>query len=179
MTIPTHLKHKPIIGIEKYQSHDGKTDAESLSIGIAQYDSEDISAKVFRSSNGKWSRQSEEIPLYRLIDLCSLMLKAILKSANNSYPQTELDKNLKIIDSTKIHEIYNHYKNRKIATHTCSLYSTGFAQESDETSITGNTNHQYNNTSTTRFTTGNSYLLPKLRELQIMLNYFLQEESKL
>ena len=42
MSIPTHLSHKPIIGVDNYDKIDsiyaGKTDVEALSIGNAQDD---------------------------------------------------------------------------------------------------------------------------------------------
>ena len=52
MEIPTHLSHKPIVKLEEYSQLDGrfknKTDAEGLSIGLAQWNSQgntDLSAK--------------------------------------------------------------------------------------------------------------------------------------
>ena len=38
----------------------------------------DISAKVWRNTSGKWSRQSEELPLHRVLDLVILVLCAQL-----------------------------------------------------------------------------------------------------
>ena len=61
--IPHHLSHKPIIGVDYMAAdkHAGAGDAEFLSIGKAQWNNEDISAKVFRKrEDGGWSRQSEE-----------------------------------------------------------------------------------------------------------------------
>ena len=44
MEIPTHLSHKPIVKLEEYSQLDGrfknKTDAEGLSIGLAQWNSQ-------------------------------------------------------------------------------------------------------------------------------------------
>ena len=78
--IPRYLKHQPIIGVD-YQHIDeeaGAGDAEFLSIGKAQWNPNDISAKVFRkrSDNG-WSRQSEELPLWRVLDLTQLIIARI------------------------------------------------------------------------------------------------------
>ena len=80
MEIPTHLSHKPIVKLEEYSQLDGrfknKTDAEGLSIGLAQWNSQgntDLSAKVWRYTGEKWSRQSEELPLHRVLDLASLI----------------------------------------------------------------------------------------------------------
>lgn len=64
MATPTHLAHKPITSIDDYSKYDGiyanNTDVESISIGKAQYDGNEISAKVFRYTGNRWSRQSEE-----------------------------------------------------------------------------------------------------------------------
>lgn len=76
MKIPTTLKHKPVIIAEDYENIDGRyayqTDAKGLSLGLAQWNDRgkvDISAKVWRYTGEKWSRQSEELPLHRVIDL--------------------------------------------------------------------------------------------------------------
>ena len=82
MEIPTHLSHKPIVKLEEYSQLDGrfknKTDAEGLSIGLAQWNSQgntDLSAKVWRYTGEKWSRQSEELPLHRVLDLAIFICK--------------------------------------------------------------------------------------------------------
>mgnify|MGYP003611816194 CR=1 FL=1 len=75
MKIPTGLKHKPVIVSEDYDKVDGRnhsSDAKGLSLGLAQWNDRgkvDISAKVWRHTGGKWSRQSEELPLHRVLDL--------------------------------------------------------------------------------------------------------------
>jgi len=80
MTIPIHLKHKPIIEVDNYDRIDGPyaddTDAMGLSVGIAQWNTPgwtELSAKVWRNTGEKWSRQSEELPLHRVIDLATLI----------------------------------------------------------------------------------------------------------
>ena len=139
MATPTHLAHKPITSIDDYSKHDGidanSTDVESISIGKAQYDGNEISAKVFRYTGNKWSRQSEELPLHRVIDLSTTILKSILISGNKPLPLTSLD--LNIIDSDNLKLIVDYYKQHR------------------------------------------NMLLPKLQELQAILNYFVQEEPKL
>ena len=84
MKIPNHLSHKPILKLEDYSKLDGRfanqTDAEGLSIGLAQWSNAtemDLSAKVWRYTGKKWSRQSEELPLYRVLDLASLLCAAM------------------------------------------------------------------------------------------------------
>lgn len=75
MKIPTTLKHKPVIVSENYDKIDGRdsqSDAKGLSVGLAQWNDRgkvDVSAKVWRYTGEKWSRQSEEMPLHRVIDL--------------------------------------------------------------------------------------------------------------
>ena len=92
---PTNLKHKPILVADDYENKDGKyqnnTDCKALSIGRAQWDNDEISAKIWRYKEekkdeygniikkGKWSRQSEEMPLHRCLDLTILILSAFLK----------------------------------------------------------------------------------------------------
>ena len=83
MKIPTTLKHKPVITVENYENVDGRTayqsDAKGLSLGLAQWNDRgrvDISAKVWRYTGEKWSRQSEELPLYRVLDLAILICRA-------------------------------------------------------------------------------------------------------
>ncbi len=85
MKIPTTLKHKPVIVSENYENIDGrsayKSDTKGLSLGLAQWNDRgkvDISAKVWRYTGEKWSRQSEELPLHRVIDLAILISRAKL-----------------------------------------------------------------------------------------------------
>ncbi|SEN28273.1 DUF6530 family protein [Paenibacillus sp. OV219] len=84
MKIPTTLKHKPVVVSENYEQVDGrlagKTDAKGLSLGLAQWNDRgkvDISAKVWRYTGEKWSRQSEELPLHRVLDLSILICRSV------------------------------------------------------------------------------------------------------
>lgn len=84
MKIPTFLKHKPVIVSENYENVDGRyaynSDAKGLSLGLAQWNDRgkvDISAKVWRYTGEKWSRQSEELPLHRVIDLAILVCRGM------------------------------------------------------------------------------------------------------
>ena len=139
MSTPTHLAHKPITSVNDYRHHDGiykdNTDAESLSVGIAQYNKNEISAKVFRYSGSKWSRLSEELPLHRVFDLNTTILKSILLSAGVASPATELHVHVESHEKLKL--IVDFYKKNQI------------------------------------------YIRPKLQELQMVLNYIMQEESQL
>jgi hypothetical protein len=82
MKIPAELRHKPVIVSEDYDLIDGRyanaSDAKGLSLGLAQWNDRgnlDISAKVWRHTGEKWSRQSEEMPLHRALDLAILICK--------------------------------------------------------------------------------------------------------
>ena len=86
--VPTHLKHKPVIAVD-YEEIDeiaGAGDAMSLSVGVATWNNNkeeganiDYSAKIFRKvdSTGRWSPQSEELPLWRVLDLAALVIAVI------------------------------------------------------------------------------------------------------
>lgn len=83
MKIPTTLKHKPVVVAEGYGNIDGRyayhTDVQGLSLGLAQWNDRgklDISAKIWRYTGEKWSRQSEEMPLHRVLDLAIFLCEA-------------------------------------------------------------------------------------------------------
>jgi len=111
--IPTHLSHKPIVKLEEYSKIDGrfknKTDAQGLSIGLAQWNNPgeiDLSAKIWRHTDKKWSRLSEEIPLHRALDLASLICAAMCYVENDTIPMyddfnIDLAKNNKLIEQLK------------------------------------------------------------------------------
>lgn len=83
MDIPVNLKHKPVIVAEDYEKIDGRaapqSEAKALSLGLAQWNDRgrvDASVKVWRFTGEKWSRQSEELPPHRVLDLCLLLCRA-------------------------------------------------------------------------------------------------------
>lgn len=78
--IPMHLSHKPIYAAnyDDFTGYDVGQDAKYVSVGLAQYDPEGISVKIFRESNGRWSPQSEELPIFRAFIPARALLKAIL-----------------------------------------------------------------------------------------------------
>jgi len=85
MNIPTTLKHKPVIVSGNYARVDGRyaghSDTKGLSLGLAQWNDRgkvEISAKVWRHTGEKWSRQSEELPLHRVLDLGILICRSLL-----------------------------------------------------------------------------------------------------
>lgn len=97
MKIPTTLKHKPVIVSENYEQVDGRlayqSDAKGLSLGLAQWNDRgkvDISAKVWRYTGEKWSRQSEELPLHRVLDLAILACRTRLYFREEAYKYPNL-----------------------------------------------------------------------------------------
>lgn len=87
--LPRHLDHRPVFALP-YQAFDGpwagNTDVQYISVGIAQYDPDDVSVKIMRHTGSKWTRQAEELPLHRPIDMTLFLAKAIFDS-----PQDTID----------------------------------------------------------------------------------------
>ena len=115
MTIPIHLKHKPIIEVDNYDRIDGPyaddTDAMGLSVGIAQWNTPgwtELSAKVWRNTGEKWSRQSEELPLHRVIDLATLIcitidyVKSGRLSSEDNFPVSRSTGNPELAHHTEL-----------------------------------------------------------------------------
>lgn len=90
--IPTNLRHIPIVYID-YEDIDVYGGAKFLSLGRATWNKDDCSAKIWRESAEHWSRQSEELPLARLLDLSILLISMIKSNNNKSYFK---EKNIKI-----------------------------------------------------------------------------------
>jgi len=97
MNIPTSLKHKPVIVSEDYDKFDGRfsgnSDTKGLSVGLAQWNDRgkvDIPAKVWRYTGEKWSRQSEEMPLHRVIDLAIFVCRAKQYFRDEAYKYKKL-----------------------------------------------------------------------------------------
>lgn len=106
MKAPTHLRHKPIISANDYDKIDAQysedTDVRALSIGKAQYDSDQISLKIWRKPNDKkWSRQSEEMPIHRAIDINVLLLGALMTDVFTQYPKTILREEIHNVSDVK------------------------------------------------------------------------------
>jgi len=87
---PEHIQHKPVY-VVPYFDHDpwyaGDTDAQFITLGWSQWDQRELSAKVVRHSGQRWSRQSEELPLPRAIDLA--ILTAIAYGQGDNLAQIE------------------------------------------------------------------------------------------
>lgn len=103
---PWWLTHKPVVTVN-YEDKDAEAgDAKFLSIGHSTWNSEDYSAKVWRWSDGseRWSRQSEELPLWRVLDLATL-LAAIINGKQSNLEEFVQD--LDSIDGLKDYLIDN------------------------------------------------------------------------
>ena len=78
--LPQHLQHKPVYAVP-YQEFDGPfigaTDMRYISVGISQYDENDVSIKTMRHVDGRWTRQAEELPLHRAVDLMIFLAKIV------------------------------------------------------------------------------------------------------
>lgn len=105
MKIPTTLKHKPVIVSENYENVDGRnaynSEAKGLSLGLAQWNDRgkvEISAKVWRHTGEKWSRQSEELPIHRVLDLAILICRAKLYFREAYRFEKLYDPAIKLID---------------------------------------------------------------------------------
>jgi len=74
------LKHHPMF-LLRYAELDGPdptdTDCRFMSLGWAQYNQRDASLKILRHTGDRWSRQSEELPLHRVIDGTILLVEAM------------------------------------------------------------------------------------------------------
>lgn len=79
-------EHKPVLVTKGYPAVDGiyanNTDVVDLDIGLSQWDNEKVSAKIWRAicEKKRFSRQSEDIPLHRILDLTLLLLEALENS---------------------------------------------------------------------------------------------------
>ncbi len=115
MESPKNLSHKPIISVNDYDKIDAlyanSTDVKALSIGKAQYDTSQISLKVWRHTDEKWSRQSEELPIHRNLDLSILFLAALSTDITAHYPKSNLRE---VIDNeTEVQLIKDYYQDNK------------------------------------------------------------------
>lgn len=112
---PNHLSHKPIVAVNDYDKIDaiyaGATDVRALSIGQAQYDPEEISLKVWRHTGNKWSRQSEELPIHRSLDLNILLLASLMTEVDSNYPLSSLRE--EIVLEKRVEELREYFKKNK------------------------------------------------------------------
>ena len=87
--LPQHLEHRPVYALP-YEAFDGQyaseTDMRFISIGVAQYDPDEVSIKTMRFVQrvGKWTRQAEELPLHRPIDMTLFLAKVLFDAQNGA-----------------------------------------------------------------------------------------------
>lgn len=83
--LPQHLGHKPVYALP-YEHFDGmyasKTDTKYISIGLSQWDPDHVSIKTMRHTGKKWTRQAEELPLHRVIDMTLFLAKVLFDQQN-------------------------------------------------------------------------------------------------
>ena len=81
--LPQHLDHKPVFALP-YAAFDGPyagcTDIQFVTVGLAQYDPDEVSIKTMRHTGVKWTRQAEELPLHRPIDMTLFLAKVVFDS---------------------------------------------------------------------------------------------------
>lgn len=113
MNAPNHLLHKPIIERPDYATIDSifyrvgqlDTDAQAISIGLSQYNPhKEITAKMWRNPRNKWSRQSEELPLHRVLDMAILIIENLKTNLNGMPTGTAVSSN------DDLHKIESFYK---------------------------------------------------------------------
>ena len=78
--LPQHLAHKPVYSLP-YEQFDGiyagDTDTYYISVGLSQWNPDEVSVKTMRYPRGKWTRQAEEMPLHRAIDITLFLAKVV------------------------------------------------------------------------------------------------------
>lgn len=104
--LPQHLDHKPLFALP-YEAFDGpyagNTDVQFISVGIAQYDPDEASIKTMRYTGTKWTRQAEELPLHRPIDMTLFLAKVVFDSDGDvvTIPRGTLQNQTSDIEITK------------------------------------------------------------------------------
>lgn len=96
--LPQQLQHKPVYALpyQQFENPFGDvTDVRYISVGISQYDPQDISVKTMRRVADRWTRQAEELPLHRAVDVV-LFLTAVVtdrdaESGNVTFPARTFD----------------------------------------------------------------------------------------
>lgn len=104
--LPQHLDHKPMFALP-YEAFDGPyagdTDLQFISVGIAQYNPDEASIKTMRYTGTKWTRQAEELPLHRPIDMTLFLAKVVFDSDGDAVtiPRGTLQNQTSDIEVTK------------------------------------------------------------------------------
>lgn len=112
---PHWLNHKPIVSVDYPKQCKFAGDARFLTLGRSTWDKDSYSAKIWRwvetEKGERWSRQSEEIPLWRLLDLATLFLATALGKESGLNEQV-LDENEKACLDSFISENMDLYRPR-------------------------------------------------------------------
>jgi hypothetical protein len=85
--LPDNLKHKPMYALpyEKFDGiYAGDTDTKYITVGISQWSPYEVSVKTMRydDKHQKWTRQAEEMPLHRAIDVTLFLTKVVFDQQN-------------------------------------------------------------------------------------------------
>jgi hypothetical protein len=114
---PLGRTHQPVVTTSEYRTVDDqedfgrRTDVRALSLGRAQWDPNEFSAKVWRHVNGRWSRQSEELPLHRALDLAILVTSSMIGEVIGNLPGHYLE--LEILQPEEMETLRNFIKDNK------------------------------------------------------------------
>lgn len=101
--LPQHLAHKPVYALP-YEHFDGiyagDTGTKYISIGLSQWDPDEVSVKTMRYTGEKWTRLAEEMPLHRAIDMTLFLAKTVFDQQNSRVyipAETLLDQDAEIL----------------------------------------------------------------------------------
>lgn len=107
--LPQHLGHKPVYALP-YEQFDGiyagDTDTKYISVGLSQWDPDEVSIKTMRHTGNRWTRLAEEMPLHRAIDMTLFLAKALfdLQSSTVAIPRATFyrqDADISIVPETR------------------------------------------------------------------------------
>ena len=87
-SLPKNLTHKPVYALdyENLDEYVPTTDAQWISVGWSTWDPRALALKIFRWTGNKWSRESEEVPLARLIDAAIWVILVVVAIRSASSP---------------------------------------------------------------------------------------------
>ena len=83
--LPQHLGHRPVYSMPYQQSdgHHKASDCRYFSVGLAQWGRNEASVKIMRHTGNRWTRQAEEIPLHRALDMTLFLAHVLGRSADD------------------------------------------------------------------------------------------------
>jgi len=113
---PLGGSHSPVITTTEFRTIDDQenfgrwTDARALSLGRAQWDRDEFSVKAWRTVNGHWSRQSEEVPLHRALDMALMVISGMIEQKTNVLPGHHLE--LEVMQPQELNDLRDFIKDR-------------------------------------------------------------------